>query len=87
MSPDVAAAAETLNDFLFKRVYDVHSARRETEKARGVVRFLYLYYAENGARLPPEYRRHGDSAARMAADYVAGMTDQYALKMAEDLKK
>ena len=87
MSPAVAAAAETLNGFLFRRVYDVHSARKETDKARGVVRFLYLYYSENGAKLPPEYRLHGDSPARMAADYVAGMTDQYATRTAEELKK
>jgi dGTPase len=87
MSPSVAAAAETLNDFLFKQVYDVHSARGETEKAREVVRFLYQYYIKNAARLPAEYRRHGDNTARQVVDYIAGMTDQYALRMAEEIRK
>ena len=87
MSPRVVAAAETLNDFLFQRVYDVHSARKETEKAREIVRFLYRYYVENEAKLPPEYRLHGDTTARKAVDYIAGMTDQYALNMAEELRK
>jgi dGTPase len=87
MSPPVVAAAETLNDFLFQRVYDVHSARQETAKAREVVRFLYQYYVKNEAKLPPEYRRHGDTAERRVTDYIAGMTDQFASRMAEELKK
>ena len=87
MSPSVVAAAEALNDFLFQQVYDVHSARKETAKAREVVRFLYRYYVKNTAKLPPEYRLHGDTAARQAVDYIGGMTDQYASKRAEELKK
>jgi dGTPase len=87
MSPPVVAAAEALNDFLFQRVYDVHSARQETAKAREVVRFLYHYYVKHEAKLPPEYRLHGDTTTRQAVDYIAGMTDQYASKRAEELKK
>ncbi len=87
MSKPVVAAAETLNDFLFQRVYDVHSARQETTKARDVVRFLYHYYIENEVKLPPEYRLHGDTTARKVVDYIAGMTDQYATRVAEELKK
>jgi dGTPase len=87
MSPPVVAAAEALNDFLFQRVYDVHSARQETAKAREVVRFLYHYYVKHEAKLPPEYRLHGDTTTRQAVDYIAGMTDQDAHKMAEELKK
>ncbi len=85
MSPAVVAAAEALNDFLFRRVYDVHSTRRETAKAREVVRFLYQYYAKNEGRMPPEYRLKGDTTERRVTDYIAGMTDQYALRMAEEL--
>ncbi len=87
MSPGVIGAAEELNDFLFSRVYDVRSTRKETVKARKVVRFLYRYYAENTSRLPLEYRLHGDAAARQAVDYIAGMTDQFALRMASEIKK
>ncbi len=87
MSPPVVAAAEALNDFLFRRVYNVHSARQETAKAREVVRFLYRYYVKNAAKLPAEYRFRGDSTERGVVDYIAGMTDQYALNMAENLKK
>jgi dGTPase len=87
ISKPVIAAAEALNDFLFKHVYDVHSAKKETAKAREVVSFLYQYYVKHQDKLPPEYSLHGDSAARKAVDYIAGMTDQYALKRAEELKE
>jgi dGTPase len=87
MSPEVIGAAETLNDFLFERVYDVRFARRETTRAREVVRFLYQYYVKNTDRLPEEYRRRDDSPGRRAVDYIAGMTDQFALRMAKELKR
>jgi dGTPase len=87
MSPTVIGAAEALNDFLFGRVYDVRSARKETTRAREVVRFLYQYYVKNTDRLPPEYRRRDDSPERRAVDYIAGMTDQFALRTARALKK
>jgi dGTPase len=87
MSPPVAAAAETLNSFLFKQVYNVHSAKEETARARDAVRFLYVYYVNNEDKLPPEYRRQGDTTERRVTDYIAGMTDQYALRMSEELKR
>jgi dGTPase len=87
MSPPVIAAAEAISDFLFQRVYDIHSARKETAKAKEVVRFLYRYYVNNEAELPPEYSVHGDTVQRKAVDYIAGMTDQYASRTAEELKK
>jgi dGTPase len=87
MSQPVVVAAEALNDFLFKRVYNVHSARKETAKAREVVRFLYRYYLENEAELPPEYRLRDETASRRAVDYIAGMTDQFAIRTAKELKR
>ena len=87
MSPDVIGAAEALNDFLFKRVYDMRSARKETIKAREVVRFLYFYYMNNEDKLPPEYRLRNDTTERRVVDYIAGMTDQFATRTAKELKK
>ncbi len=86
MSPAVLAAAKTLNSFLTQKVYSVRAAQAETEKAREVVRFLYRYFTENKDKLPAEYRRHADTVARGVVDYIAGMTDQYALRLAEELR-
>jgi dGTPase len=87
MSPPVMSAAEKLRDFLFKRVYTPSIERADATNAKKVVQFLYGYFNEHEDRLPAEYRLHADSTARGAVDYIAGMTDQYALRLAEELKK
>ncbi|MFC1860036.1 deoxyguanosinetriphosphate triphosphohydrolase [Chloroflexota bacterium] len=85
MSPRVLRAANSLRDFLFARVYNVHSAQGESEKARRVVRQLYRYFTEHEDKLPAEYQVYSDNIERRVVDYIAGMTDQYALRMAEEL--
>jgi dGTPase len=85
MSPEVLAATGNLRDFLFDRVYNVRSAQQESEKAREVVRRLYRYFTGNEDRLPVEYRSYGDGLERRVVDYIAGMTDQYALRTAGEL--
>jgi dGTPase len=87
MSPRVLAAANALRDFLFERVYNLHSAQEETEKAKEMVRFLYGYFNEHEDQLPAEYRRHSDTTERRVVDYIAGMTDQYAMRLTEELRK
>lgn len=83
MSPQVLEAANTLRQFLFERVYNV--ARDEAEHAREVVRLLYQHFIEHEEKLFGEYSRRNDSVERRAVDYVAGMTDNYALRLAEEI--
>ncbi len=85
MSPQVLEATNTLRDFLFERVYNQHSAEEEAEKARGVIRSLYEYFNKHADKLPPEYSAYSDEIAQRVVDYIAGMTDQYALRTAEEL--
>jgi len=85
MSPEVLEATNNLREFLFDRVYNVRSAEDEAEKAREVIRRLYKYLNEHQDKLPPEYRAYSDEVERRVVDYIAGMTDQYALRMAEEL--
>jgi len=87
MSPRVLEATNTLRDFLFHRVYDVNAAEEETEKAREVVRRLFRYFLEHEDKLPAEYRSRGEDTERKVVDYIAGMTDHYAIRLAEELKK
>ena len=82
MNSEITGATGELREFLFKRVYNLNSAQGEVAMARDVVRKLYHYYNENEDRLPPEYRLGHDETARRVVDYIAGMTDQYALKLA-----
>jgi len=85
MSPEILEATKTLRQFLFERVYNVRSAQEETERAREVVRSLYKYLNEHIDKLPPEYSFYSDEPERRVVDYIAGMTDKYALRLAEEL--
>jgi len=85
MSPHILEATDNLRHFLFERVYNIHSAQGESEKARGIVRALYRYFKEHADKLPEEYKFYSDELERRVTDYIAGMTDQYATAMAAEL--
>ena len=87
MSPPVLEAASEMRDFLFARVYKAAAAQKEAERAKKVVRFLYEYFNKHEDKLPAEFRSYADETARKVADYVSGMTDQYALRLAEELDR
>ena len=74
-----------LKAFLFKRMYRHYRVNRMTEKTRRVVTELFEAYREAPSCLPPEWQasvKQSDEAggARVIADYIAGMTDRYALE-------
>ncbi len=85
MSPRVLKATNTLREFLFDRVYNLKAAQEEAEKARDIVRLLYNYFNKHQDKLPPEYSLYSDEVERRVVDYIAGMTDQYASRLAEEL--
>jgi len=85
VSPSVNEAMNALRDFLFERVYDSRLVNREADVARLVVRRLYDHFMENEDELPVELRLSDEPPARRVVDYVAGMTDQYALQVATGL--
>ncbi len=86
MSPPVLTATNVLRDFLFDRVYTPRSAEEESQRAEEAVRTLYRHFNEHNDELPAEYRLHSDTNERRVVDYIAGMTDHYALRLAEKLK-
>jgi dGTPase len=83
MSPQILEATNNLREFLFKQVYEPKD--KAADKAREVIRLLYKYFNEHENKLPSEYCLHSDETERRVVDYIAGMTDQYALRMAEEL--
>jgi dGTPase len=85
LSSSTLDALDRLRDFLFDRVYLRSEARAEQEKAMSVVRSLFSYYLEHPEAVPAEYgSAPGDLPARIA-DYIAGMTDRFALRTYEQL--
>lgn len=85
MNPTVNGAMSTLREFLFERVYNHQVVRDETNRAKRVVRLLYQYFMLHEEKLPKESARSSESLDRRVVDHVAGMTDQYALRTAEEL--
>jgi dGTPase len=85
MSERVLAAANTLREFMFQRVYTWEGRREEAEQARHVVGLLYNYYLEHPEEVQSDFVIPTDPPWRRAADYVAGMTDGFALALAERL--
>ena len=87
MSPQVLEATNTLRGFLYQRVYDVNAAEEETEKAREVVRRLFRYFLKHEGKLPAEYSSRDEDTERKVVDHIAGMTDQYAIRLGGELKE
>lgn len=87
MSPTVLRAANTLRQFLFERVYQASLAGEEVVKAGEILRLLYSHFIDHEDELPPEPGCLHDDKERKVVDYIAGMTDQYAVRLAEEISK
>jgi dGTPase len=81
MSDEVLEATNTLRKFMFDNVYLAGPAKTEDRKAQGVLWELLQHFEQHPSTLPPEHQRiaEQEGAKRAVADYVAGMTDRYAL--------
>ena len=85
MSDEAFRALDTLRDFLFERVYLRDEARSEQDKAIAMVRSLFAHYLDHPEQVPEEYHRAPGDLPTRVADYIAGMTDRYALRVYEQL--
>lgn len=80
MSEPVALLMEELREFLFDRVYIGSVAKTEEKKAMRVLQALADHYMREPGEMPEEFRGHeGEDPAIRVCDYIAGMTDRYAL--------
>jgi dGTPase len=70
---------------MFQRVYLLEGRQEETEQAKAIVRLLYRHYVEHPDEIASDFVIPSDPPWRRAADYVAGMTDRYALETARRL--
>jgi len=73
-----------LRDFLMTRMYRHYLVNRETGKSKRVVQDLFALLMEEPGCLPPEWQarfagRDEKRQARVICDYIAGMTDRYAI--------
>jgi dGTPase len=79
MHPDTLAVMNELRDFMFERVYQSAEQRRQQRRAVAVIRDLMDWHLEYPDEIPASYRQAEAPLVVQAADYIAGMTDRYAL--------
>jgi len=81
MSHDIHRAHHALRDFMFERVYRSPIAKAEEKKARAMLQRLFEYYMKHPESLPEDFlpQLSFDGMERTVCDYIAGMTDKYAV--------
>ena len=88
MSKEVGEAMADLRKYMFENVYSNPQAKGEEMKAIQMVERLYFYYEDRIDLLPEQYLQRldmGDTEEQVVCDYIAGMTDTYAVKTFEDI--
>ena len=87
MTPEIENAMLALRAFMFEHVYRNPVAKGEESKARRIIQELYRYYIAHPEKLPEDFQPQLDleGMPRVVCDYVAGMTDKYAIYKFEEI--
>ena len=80
-------ATMKLRSFMFENVYFNSAAKSEDSKVADMIEHIYEYFRKQPDKLPPEYQANieEDGVERSICDYIACMTDRYALALFEEL--
>lgn len=85
MTHSILQVTNSLREFLFERVYNPTLFTEETKRARQIIHILFSYFLKHEGELPKEYRTQDAPIERKVTDYIAGMTDQYASRVAREI--
>jgi dGTPase len=87
MSPTVLAVVDELREFMFSNVYTDSAAKDDDPKTHFIVHQLFDYFCAHPDDLPREWATNprDEPVERRVADYIAGMTDRYAIQVFERL--
>ncbi len=87
MEREIGEATEKLREFLFEKVYTNPTAKGEEKKAEEMLEALYRYFVSDPEQLPEEHRVALGKypTERVVCDYIAGMTDRYAVTLYRQL--
>lgn len=82
MSPEVESAMKGLRQYMFQNLYHNAVAKSEEEKAGELLERLFYFYMKQPELMPQQFTDmidEGEKQDRAVCDYIAGMTDQYAI--------
>ena len=87
MAPEIEKSFDALHEFMFSMVYTNPVCKSEESKAEQLVEELFGYFIKYPEKLPEEYKKIivDEGVERAACDYIAGMTDRYAVKVFNDI--
>ena len=87
MESEVEEATMGLREFMFENVYINSLAKKEESKACDLLAAIWRYFVAHPEKMPEDNRKHLDafSVERVVCDYIAGMTDRYALEVYNEL--
>lgn len=89
MSDQVLEATNALREFMFQRVYQDKRAKGDDRKVQFMIETLYMHFVDHPDMLPADLlrinARRSEPIERSVVDYIAGMTDRYALKIFSDI--
>ena len=78
---ELEAEQHELKQFLRKHLYHHYRVARMSNKARRIIRELFEAFMDDVRLLPPQFQhKASDDTPRAIADYIAGMTDRYAIR-------
>ena len=82
MTPQIQKALADLRSFMFARVYHNPVAKGQESKARDMLQMLFRFYVDHPEQLPADFQPQlsFDGLGRTVCDYIAGMTDNYAIE-------
>ena len=85
MSDEIYGTMQDLRKFMFENVYTNPVAKGQEKKAEKMLIDMYEYYLEHMEAIPEEHREAPEGKERAVADYIAGMTDRYAVTKYNEL--
>ena len=89
MSPQVEEAMRELRRFMFLSVYENNEVKKEEAKAERLVETLYQYFMDYPMRMSQEFihliEEKGEPTERVVCDYIASMTDRFAIAKYNEL--
>jgi dGTPase len=86
MSMETVKALDELRNFMFSNVYIGSAAKSQEKKAQYILEKLYYYFCDNPDKIPKDFHdSREENLERIVCDYIAGMTDRYAVSIYCDL--
>ncbi|MGM0602340.1 MAG: deoxyguanosinetriphosphate triphosphohydrolase [Bacillota bacterium] len=84
-SEEIKKATESLRNFLFENVYIGSAGKSEEGKAIRLIKNLYEYFINNKLAIPDEFLEIEEDYGQAVIDYIAGMSDRYAINLGREL--